>query len=257
MSTASFLENGQEWLRRWDQMQTNYLPEREKRFQVMLDVLDVLFPGSFVAVDLACGPGSLSQRLLTRFPRANCVAVDIDPVLLALGRSVLGEMQGRLHWSELDIREPGWHTRLGETQVDAVLSTTALHWLPPETLVSVYQELTALIRPGGVFLNGDHLGFAPHLPTFSSVVTTMRERREAQAFGQGKGENWRQWWDALQGEPGMQDLLAERERRFVWRTPDEQELVLALHEAALQQAGFHEVGVIWQNMDNRVLMAVR
>ncbi len=195
-------ENGQEWLRRWDQMQTNYLPEREKRFQVMLDVLDVLFPGSFVAVDLACGPGSLSQRLLTRFPRANCVAVDIDPVLLALGRSVLGEMQGRLHWSELDIREPGWHTRLGETQVDAVLSTTALHWLPPETLVSVYQELTALIRPGGVFLNGDHLGFAPHLPTFSSVVTTM-------------------------------------------------------HEAALQQAGFHEVGVIWQNMDNRVLMAVR
>ena len=256
-STASFLENGQEWLRRWDQMQTNYLPEREKRFQVMLDVLDVLFPGSFVAVDLACGPGSLSQRLLTRFPRANCIAVDLDPVLLALGRSVLGEMQGRLHWSELDIREPGWHTRLGETQVDAVLSTTALHWLPPETLVSVYQELTALIRPGGVFLNGDHSGFAPHLPTFSSVATTMRERREAQAFGQGKGENWRQWWDALQGEPGMQDLLAERERRFAWRTPDEQELVLALHEAALQQAGFHEVGVIWQNMDNRVLMAVR
>ncbi len=143
-------ENGQEWLRRWDQMQTNYLPEREKRFQVMLDVLDVLFPGSFVAVDLACGPGSLSQRLLTRFPRANCVAVDIDPVLLALGRSVLGEMQGRLHWSELDIREPGWHTRLGETQVDAVLSTTALHWLPPETLVSdIYQPSVRLLRPCG------------------------------------------------------------------------------------------------------------
>lgn len=55
----------------------------------------------------------------------------------------------------------------------------------------------------------------------------------------------------------MQDLFAERERPFVWRTSDEQELVLALHEAALQQAGFHEVGVIWQDMDNQVLMAVR
>jgi predicted RNA methylase len=112
-STGSSLDNGQEWLRRWDQMQTSYLPEREKRFQVMLDVLDVLFPGSFVAVDLACGPGSLSQRLLACFPRANCIAVDLDPVLLTLGLSVLGVLQGRLRWSELDIREPGWHTRLG------------------------------------------------------------------------------------------------------------------------------------------------
>ncbi len=217
-STGSSLDNGQEWLRRWDQMQTNYLPEREKRFRVMLDVLDVLFPGSFVAVDLACGPGSLSQRPLARFPRANCIAVDLDLVLLTLGRSVLGEMQGRLRWSELDIREPGWHTRLGEAHVDAVLSTTAFHWLPPETLVSVYQELAALIRPGGVFLNGDHLGFALYLPTFRSVATAVRNRRKAQAFEQGERENWRQWWDALQGEPGMQDLFAERERRFAWRT---------------------------------------
>ncbi len=51
--------------------------------------------------------------------------------------------------------------------------------------------------------------------------------------------------------------IAERERRFVWRTPDEQELFFALHEAALQQAGFHEVGVIWRDMNNRALMAVR
>jgi len=123
--------------------------------------------------------------------------------------------------------------------------------------VSVYQELAALIRPGGVFLNGDHLGFALYLPTFRSVAKAVRDRREAQAFGQGERENWRQWWDALQGEPGMQDLFAEREHRFAWRTHDEQELVLALHEAALQQAGFHEVGVIWQDMDNQVLMAVR
>jgi hypothetical protein len=85
----------------------------------------------------------------------------------------------------------------------------------------------------------------------------VRDRREVQAFGQGERENWRQWWDALQGEPCMQDRFAERERRFAWRTHDEQELVLALHEAALQQAGFHEVGVIWQDMDNQVLMAVR
>jgi hypothetical protein len=30
-----------------------------------------------------------------------------------------------------------------------------------------------------------------------------------------------------------------------------------MHEAALADAGFREVGVIWQHMGNRVLMAVR
>src|SRR5260221_2404109 len=39
-------------------------------------VLDTLLPQHFVALDLACGPGSMSQRLLSRFPQARCVAVD-------------------------------------------------------------------------------------------------------------------------------------------------------------------------------------
>ena len=84
------------WLRRWDMQQTGYLPDREARFNAMLDVLAVLFPEEFVAVDLACGPGTISQRLLARFPKARCVAVDLDPILLAMGQGVLGMMEGRL-----------------------------------------------------------------------------------------------------------------------------------------------------------------
>ena len=93
----------------------------------MLDVLETLLPESFIALDLACGPGSISQRLLARFPQACSVAVDIDPILLLLGRQVLGDMQGRLRWVEADISEPSWYSQLGEEQVDAVVSTTALH----------------------------------------------------------------------------------------------------------------------------------
>src|SRR5262249_33522347 len=79
------------WLARWDAMQTGYIPEREARFATMLDVLDIVAPASFVAVDLAAGPGAISRRLLERFPHARCVAVDYDPVLLALGQATLGE----------------------------------------------------------------------------------------------------------------------------------------------------------------------
>src|ERR1700729_840163 len=91
------------WLRRWDAQQEGYVPERETRFSVMLDVLDELLPESFVALDLGCGPGSISQRLLARFPAAKAIAVDIDPVMLALGRGVLGTMDGRLRWVQADL----------------------------------------------------------------------------------------------------------------------------------------------------------
>ncbi|HET6445064.1 MAG TPA: class I SAM-dependent methyltransferase, partial [candidate division Zixibacteria bacterium] len=64
----------------------------------MLDVLDALLSEKFLAIDLACGPGSLSQRLLARFPKAHCISVDLDPVLLAVGQGALGTMNGRRPW---------------------------------------------------------------------------------------------------------------------------------------------------------------
>ena len=82
MSTDIPQLDWQDWMHRYDQQQSTYLPDREQRFTVMLDVLETLLPEYFVALDLACGPGSMSQRLLSRFPQARCVAVDIDPILL-------------------------------------------------------------------------------------------------------------------------------------------------------------------------------
>ena len=47
------------------------------------------------------------------------------------------------------------------------------------------------------------------------------------------------------------------ERRFGWQASGWHTPIYDLHVAALRDAGFREVGVIWQNMENRVLMAVR
>lgn len=245
------------WLKRWDDQQTGYLPDREDRFTTMLDVLEQTLPPNFVALDLACGPGAISQRLLKRFPQARTVAVDLDPVLLAMGQATLGTVEGRLHWVEADLMQPDWVSKLGETQVDAVLSTTALHWLPTEHLVRVYRALGALVRPDGVFLNGDHMDFAPDLLTFQQVSDKVYERIQEDAF-KGRGvEDWERWWSALAQEPDIQELLEERERRFAWLKHEDKAPIFNLHEAALRDAGFRQVGVIWQHLHNRILMAVR
>jgi SAM-dependent methyltransferase len=246
-----------DWMQRWDRQQQRYLPDREERFTAMFDVLEALFPERFVVLDLACGPGSISQRLLERFPQARGIALDYDPVLLLLGQQALGNLNGRLRWVEADLRDSSWPDRLGEAQVDAVLSTTALHWLTPSALVQLYQDLGRLIRPGGVFLNGDHLGFPSPLSSVQKVVEWTEAHRANQAEQDSAGEKWEAWWQALQRESGLETLFAERERRFIGRTHGEESTLAEFHEAALRNAGFREVGVIWQHLDNRVVLAVR
>jgi hypothetical protein len=63
--------------------------------------------------------------------QTQAIAVDIDPVMLAIGRGALGTVAGRLRWIEADLASPDWVDGLGETELDAVLTTMALHWLEP------------------------------------------------------------------------------------------------------------------------------
>ncbi|MEM7534279.1 MAG: class I SAM-dependent methyltransferase [Chloroflexota bacterium] len=248
-----------DWLTRWDAQQAGYLPDREERFNAMATAMAQLLPPDFVALDLCCGPGSLSQRLLTHFPQARVVAVDIDPVLLALGKGALGTMDGRLRWVDADLCDPKWVKSLDENQFDAVVSTTALHWLPAPDLVRVYHQVARLLRPGGLFLNGDNMKYSAQLPSLQKIAEAVSEQHwQDEHFARLGVETWGQWWDALGQEPTMADLLAERDRRFSSRSPDEEANAgQALQSGALQDAGFREVGIIWRHFDNCVLMAVR
>ncbi|MDN5769285.1 MAG: class I SAM-dependent methyltransferase [Microlunatus sp.] len=247
-----------DWLRRWDRQQEGYIPERETRFTAMLDAVEQLLPESFVALDLACGPGSVSQRLLARFPGARAVAVDMDPVMLALGQGALGTLGGRLRWIESDLASPDWLKVLGETQFDVVLSTTSLHWLWPDTLDRVYHDLARLLPPGGVFLNGDHLSYGPEMPTLARLSQgVLDERWSDAAFARRGTETAEQWWNELGAEPGLVPLLAQRDRLFARKQRQETPPDFTMHVAALRNAGFAEVGTIWQVLSNRVLMAVR
>jgi hypothetical protein len=84
------------------------------------------------------------------------------------------------------------------------------------------------------------------------------ERQLAKAFEEGGAEDWERWWDALAEEPGAQALLEERARRFAGPHQAESDApIFDVHVAALRNAGFREVGAIWQRLDNRVLLGVR
>src|SRR6266516_1841741 len=250
----------QGWIRRWDQQQQEYLPDREDRFTALIDAVEegTGRPDPLV-LDLGSGPGSLSVRLLDRIPAATVVAVDADPLLLALGRAAYGDRAG-LRFADCDLRTPGWAAALGLSRpADAAVSTTALHWLPGPALRAMYAELATALRPGGLLLDVDH--FKGH-ESACHVIERMGEaliaREEERRFPQGHVETWTGWWEAIAADPDLAGLAALRERLHLdsehhgspsgW---------LATHVEALRAAGFSEVGTLWQRGNNRILCGVR
>jgi SAM-dependent methyltransferase len=247
--------DSQGWLERWEAQQGAYMPDREERFNAMIDVVEALCGASPHVVDLGSGPGSLSRRILDRLPEATVTAIDMDPVLLAIGRGALGNMGGHLHWLDADLRSR-WTAEAGGP-IRAAVSTTALHWLQPNALAALYRHLGTVIPPGGVFLNGDRMDFPAAEPRLAAAAQAIRERRNAADVGPLSAESWEQWWVAVEQEPGLAAELAERSRRHHDHPDHEHAADLAMHIEALGQAGFSEVDTVWQHVADRVLVAIR
>ncbi len=249
----------QAWIDRWDRQQEDYLPDREDRFTALIDAVEAGAGRSDpVVLDLGCGPGSLSVRLLDRIPAATVIAVDTDPVLLALGRAAHAGRPG-LSFADLDLGARGWPASLGLAgQADAAVSTTALHWLHAPDLAAMYAELAAVLRPGGLLLNGDHLKVDPATsPTLARLDRALLEREERRRFPDGHGESWEGWWQAATAAPELAGPVAERvRRRGDHAHHGSPSGLLDTHLEALRAAGFAEIGTLWQRGENRLLCAV-
>ncbi|HEX3779946.1 MAG TPA: methyltransferase domain-containing protein [Pseudonocardiaceae bacterium] len=242
------------WISRWDAQQERYIADREDRFAVIGDVVGKALhreapTAGATVLDLGCGPGSLAARLADRMPGLRLIGIDSDPLLLALGRARYGY---RVEFVDADLTAPELPVEVPDV-VDAVVSTTALHWLDPQPLAELYRKLARRIRPGGVFVDGDHM--PPGDPVVAELAGTVREGRVARV-GVGNNEDWAQWWAAAQSEPELAEVLGERSARAI-QHHGSNSLSPAQHTELLLAAGFSSVGTVWQYGDDTVLVAVR
>ncbi|SDU78631.1 class I SAM-dependent methyltransferase [Jiangella alkaliphila] len=257
-----------ELVRAWDEQQAAYVNRREQRFDILLDVVvrhcatavDQGDDGAGLTIlDLGCGPGSLSGRLLERLPSARVIGIDYDPVLLAIADAWVGARHGdRFAPVDADLAAPGWERRLPSTASNArvVVSSTALHWLQPAQLVALYGTLGSLLPPDAIFLNADHLRYDPRTQpclTAAAAADDARTQRDAHECGVS---TWDAWWADAVAVPEFGRHLAERERRFADRPPTP-DAPLELHLQALAMAGFAETGTVWRHYDDVVVFARR
>jgi SAM-dependent methyltransferase len=243
-------------VRSWDDQQAAYVAEREQRFSVMLDIVELVTGGGPVAVlDLACGPGSLSRRVLERFPEARVSAIDLDPVLLALAAQDLDEFSDRCRIIEGDLAGRVWAAALDGEIPTIALSSTALHWLAPADLADLYRQLAAILPPGGLFLNGDHLQYDASTPTLVDLAARHDAATQDKARAAGVA-TWDEWWAQAAMHPRLAPLIAERTARFADRPPNGP-IGVGVHLDALRAAGFAEIATVWQLLDDHIVFARR
>ena len=124
-----------------------------------------------MVVDLGCGTGQLTQRLVRRFPAATIIGVD-------LSEGMLSQAAGRLATPGADaallVRADAVHVPFAASSVDVVTCTESFHWYPDQA--QVLSELARVLRPGGRLLIAS-----------IATMTTVGDRLLTAVTGSGQG----------------------------------------------------------------------
>ncbi len=246
MKTASTITLPEEfdwksWVIRWERMQERYLVKRNERFEVIARLIQDTQPSLTGIIDLGCGTGSLMLHLLKMLPDVHVLGIDMDPTLLPLARKRTVQFGERAHLIQTDLRTQTWTETLPEP-ANAVVSATALHWLAPEQLKQLYTRLALILKPGGIFLNADHL--TSDNPLIQHSWQCQREKmREAER--DPSADDWTGFLNAYLEALGKNARTIREQALGLWEGSDEG-LPLVWHLDQLREAGFSSVDCFWR-----------
>jgi SAM-dependent methyltransferase len=118
-------------------------------------------------LDLGSGGGRLLSLVRAARPHANFVALDFSPAMLETLKKLFAS-ESAINVVAHDLENP--LPALGE--FDAIVSSFAIHHLPHLRKRSLYAEIFALLSPGGVFLNLEHVA-SPTPNLHAAFLKTM------------------------------------------------------------------------------------
>jgi tRNA (cmo5U34)-methyltransferase len=126
------------------------IPHRVEGLEVMLELLPERVER---VLDLGTGDGNTLALVLAARPDAQGVGLDFQEEMLRRARERFAD-DGRVTIDVYDMDRP-LPTGLGA--FDVVVSSFAIHHLVPERQRALYGEIHAVLRPGGLFVNVEHV----------------------------------------------------------------------------------------------------
>lgn len=219
---------------------------------MLLDVVEAMAGTAPTVIDLACGPGTITCRLLDRLPRAHSIAVDVDPVLLTIASATFAD-DDRVRVVRADLPRVGrWLAGVPgrrRTHGDRAALAPPGRCSPP---LRRSRRLGPSGRRGGA-QRTDAVGRPPRLgPALAEIA------QQPAAGSEDRRARWDAWWGQASREPALQPAVTQRHAVFETTYPTEEFSPPAdWHITALRDAGFEEAGIVWRSGPAAVVAAVR
>jgi len=202
------------------------------RYDEMLNAIAHCIPPTTQRIlELGCGTGELSLKILHRCPSAQVIALDYSPRMLQFAKNKI-ESAGYLNrWTGIEADFGDWTNEADKINIgigfDAAVSSLAIHHLTNEMKLKLFQRIRESLNRKGVFWNADPI--LPESPALAAVYQAVREE-----------------WAAFSGT-----TLAEIRAKIGKSAPHgyshpDQLATLDNHLQMLKTAGFETVAAPWK-----------
>lgn len=188
--------------------------------ELIAEAAAAVTPGARALLDVGCGAGNYSLRLLQALPGMDVTLVDLSrPMLDRAVQRVSPATAGAVTPLQGDIRE----LELGEGSFDVIVAAMVLHHLRTDAeWEAVFRKLHRALRPGGSLWIADQVEHA------SAPVQSLM---------------WRRWGEYL---ASLRDE-AYREHVFAYVQHEDTPRPLIYQLDLLRSAGFREVELLHKN----------
>ena len=210
-------------------------------YDEMLDAIALCVPPETKTIlELGCGTGELTIKVLKQCPEAQLVAVDYSPRMIEFISDKLSDHQDRLKTIQLDFG--AWANDELKSDIgnnfDAVISSLAIHHLSDEMKGKLYEKIASSLKPNGRFWNAD-----PLLPEFSELSEIYQQSRERWAAKQGLD------LETVRSKVGKSDTQGY--------SSQDQLATIDTQLAMLKNAGFSQTAIIWKYYNIAVFGGLR
>ena len=210
----------------YDRAATGTMPGYDELHQTLLWGVPFSPTRKFRVLELGVGTGTLSSRLLGRFPHAELVGVDLSRRMIAVARTKLRRYRDRATLVHGDLSEfPA------EAPYDVVVSSLAIHHLEDTAKWALFRKVRKSLTRGGYF--GDADDHLPEDPVFDSRFAQVAQEMVGSANSAALQRAWHEH-EQFDHPCTLSDELSH-----------------------LESAGFSHVDVPWRFFGQAVVWAYR
>jgi tRNA (cmo5U34)-methyltransferase len=162
------------------------IPLAQEQIGVMISILKSRTQPVENFMDLGCGDGILGAAILGEYPSSQGVLIDFSEPMLEQARQQLKEFSSQLTFMNLDYGDPAWINVIGaEGSFDAIVSGYSIHHQPDARKRPIYEEIFSLLKPGGWFINIEHIAAESQLAVdlFNNHIIEARYSLEQKIGG--------------------------------------------------------------------------